>query len=183
MDGKLENAKRNKFLIALIILTAVLVNLPVARTVAKDDWQYPHPYSRGYYERLEYYESKYSNEMLRFCESRYLRNIRKLGRCLRRQQEIKDSIFANMQRQLDSHSRAQAMYQDCLDYHPRQGVERIGVCIETRLMLYDRVSDESIERLIYQICELKWRRNTTSAIDVCCAHEGRYYRDNGKLRD
>ena len=157
--------------------------MPVAGAIAQEDLQYPDPYSEGYFERLDYYDSLYSDEIFGFCKKHFLLKIRKMGSCLRKQQKLKDAIITNAQDKLGSRSLADSVYNECLDYHPRQGVVRVGSCVETRLMLHEKVEDDSIERVIYRKCEKKWRRNNASAIDTCCAHEGRYYRDNGKLRD
>lgn len=182
MDRKQNSVKGRKNLVAAAILVVALAILPAAAALAQDDLKYPDPYSQGYYERLDYYASMYPNEIYRFCVGRFRQKIRSIRSCLRNQQDARDAVFANAQRKLGTRSLVQAVYDDCLDHHPDYGVGRIGACVETRLMLRDKVQDDSIERIIYQKCESKWRHSGVAAIDVCCAHEGRYYRDNGRLR-
>ena len=183
MDGKRKGAKRRFNLFVLVIASVVLATLPVFGANSRDDGRKPDLYSDEYYERLHRYASIYPNEIYRYCRSRFGPKLRPIRSCLRKQQKTRDAIFIHAQRQLGSQSRARTVYDDCLNYHPDNGVARIGACVETRLMLHDRVEDDSIERIIYRKCESKWRRSPASSIDTCCAHEGRYYRDNGRLRD
>lgn len=183
MEVKRKGAKRCNSLFGLVFAAAALPNLLVAGAIAQDEPKYPEPYSRGYYERLDYYSSIYPGEIYRFCYLRFSRDIRRIRSCLRKQQKARDAIFVNAQRQLGKQSRARAVYDECLGYHPDNGIVRVGACVETRLMLHDRVGDDATERIIYRKCELKWRHSLASTIDSCCAHEGRYYRENGRLRD
>ena len=139
-------------------------------------------YSGEYDRRLRYYRGIYSDDIFTPCYRSHVRDIVKMGHCLRKQQKIKDSILARTQRQLGTLALAQAVYDECLDYHPWSGLGRVATCIDTRLVLRARVEDLAIERQIYRKCETKWRKQP-KAIDGCCRHEGRYYQESGELRD
>lgn len=139
--------------------------------------------SGQYHERLVYYRSVYPGEIFGFCWQFHHSEIRKLEKCLDKQLDRRKRILAEARRQTGSNTLARVVYDDCLEYYPANGVGRIGACVDTRLVLFDRVGDIAVEREIYRKCESKWRHSGAPAIDVCCAHEGSYYRRFGEMRD
>lgn len=100
-----------------------------------------------------------------------------------RQNKIKNRILDYAYDQLGSRSLAQSVYDDCTDYHPKNGVRRISECVKTRLMLDKKLGDDIIEKRIYQKCDLKWSKHGSSAINNCSITEATHYRDKGQLRD
>lgn len=167
--------------LALVLVACVTVAGSAA--VADEHRRSPPLYSKQYFERLDYYQSVYPEEIFEFCAEIYLEKIRKLKRCLRDQLEFKKKILARARQQTGTKTLARVIYDDCLEFHPANGVGRIGACVDTRLILFDRVRDIAVERAIYRKCESKWRSSGAPAIDVCCAHEGSYYQKYGEMRD
>ena len=102
---------------------------------------------------------------------------------MRRQNKIKTGILNYAHDQLGRRSLAQGIYDDCTDYHPKNGVKRIRKCVKTRLMLDRKLEDDIIEKKIYQKCDFKWRKHGSSAINNCSVTEANYYREKGQLRD
>jgi len=133
--------------------------------------------------RLEYYRQRYPEEVFNFCEGLHHWDIDKLYKCLKLQYRRKKNIFVRAREQLGTQSRAQALYDYCLNHHPAHGVKIIGICVESRLLLKSRVENDFLENLIYQSCDDKWARHGWRAVRSCCLSEGGYYRENGELRE
>jgi hypothetical protein len=101
---------------------------------------------------------------------------------MRRQKTLKASVLRLAQDQLGMQSLAQSVYDDCLEYYPVMGMERIAACVKSRLMLNSKVNDISIEKVIYHSCETKWRKHGFRAVQNCCIHSGNYYLRFGEMR-
>ena len=165
-----------------ILLTACLV-VAGDTALAYEHRRDSQDFSRQYYERLDYYRSVYPGEVFSFCRQLRYTKLRKLKKCLDNHSRLRKNILAEARRQTGSNTLAQVIYDDCKEYYPANGVGRIGACVDTRLVLFDRVGDIAVERTIYRKCESKWRHSGAPAIDVCCAHEGSYYQRYGEMRD
>ena len=166
----------------VFVFTACLC-FPGDTVLAYEHRRDPQSFSRQYHERLVYYRSVYPDEIFGYCWQLYYKKIRKLKKCLDNQFDWRKKILAEARQQTGSNTLAQVIYDDCLAYYPSNGVGRIGACVDTRLILFERVGDIAVERSIYRKCESKWRHSGAPAIDVCCAHEGSYYQRHGELRD
>ena len=132
---------------------------------------------------LQHYKLVYPEEIFDFCVQDYGLKGSRLRSCLIRNDKLKQSILNVAQDQLGRRSLAQKIYDECLDYHPNQGVGRIVKCVETRLILASRLKDDTIEEKIYERCDFKWRKHGALAIDNCARTESNYYRDKGVLRE
>jgi len=97
------------------------------------------------------------------------------------QNTIKNRILGVAHDQLGRRSLAQDIYDDCVDYHPINGVARISKCVMTRLVLNSKLENDSVEQEIYQKCDFKWRKHGFRAIDNCARTQANYYRDTGQL--
>lgn len=135
------------------------------------------------YIRLKYLRHKYRGEIFDFCESLHSGKIEMLEECLILQKKRKKIVLARAREKLGSQSRAQAIYDYCRDYHPLQGLIKIGICVDTRLLLKPRVDSDYLEDLIYQKCQGKWAKHGWRAVRNCCLSEGRYFSRYGELRD
>jgi hypothetical protein len=155
-----------------LLLLSVSVHSTVAHALTPEELQI---YERQYYE-LRYYKLKYPNEIFNYCVDKY-GTIDKyetlspaLGGCMVRQKKLKDSIIGDAK-----------IYDECVEYYPKNGVTRIGKCVQTRLVLRRKLQADSVEKEIYLKCDLKWRKHGAGAVDNCSRAQANYYRDNGQL--
>ena len=132
---------------------------------------------------LQHYKLIYTEEIFDYCVKEYGTAGSRLGNCMRGQDKLKNWILEYAQDQLGRRSLAQDIYDDCIDYHPNNGVKRISECVKTRLLLDSRLKDDIVENKIYQKCDFKWRKHGSSAIDNCSRAESTYYREKGQLQD
>jgi len=135
------------------------------------------------YYLLKSYKLRYTEEIFDYCVEKNGPLVSAAGGCMIRQNKIKERILDYAHDQLGRRSLAQSIYDDCTDYHPKNGVKRISECVKTRLMLGEKLEDDIIEEKIYQKCDFKWRKHGSSAINNCAITEANYYRQKGKLRD
>jgi len=135
------------------------------------------------YYLLKSYKLTYTEEIFDYCVEKNGTIASAAGSCMRRQNKIKTGILNYAHDQLGRRSLAQGIYDDCTDYHPKNGVKRIRKCVKTRLMLDRKLEDDIIEKKIYQKCDFKWRKHGSSAINNCSVTEANYYREKGQLRD
>ena len=145
-------------------------------------------YEQQYYE-LQYFKLKYPEEIFNYCVNehgtidKYVPTNPALGGCMVRQKKLRDRIIDNAIDQLGRSSLAQEIYDECVDYYPKNSVARIGGCVRTRLVLREKLQKESIEKEIYLNCDLKWRKHGSGAVDNCARSNANYYREKGQLRD
>jgi hypothetical protein len=168
-----------------VFLLSASVYFEVADALTPEEVQI---YEQQYYQ-LQYYKLKYPAEIFDYCVDKY-GTIDKyeatspaLAGCMIRQEKSRDSIIDDANRQLGSSSLARKIYAECVDYYPENGVTRIGKCVQTRLVLRDKLQKSSIEKEIYLKCHLKWRKHGSGAVDNCARSQANYYRENGQLRD
>lgn len=145
-------------------------------------------YKRKFYE-LQYYKLKYTEEIFDYCVDKhgtidkYEALSPALGGCMVRQKKSKDRIIGDANRRLGSPSLAQGIYDECVNYYPKNGVARIGKCVQTRLVLRRKLKASSIEKEIYLKCDLKWRKHGSGAVDNCSRAQANYYQDKGRLEE
>ena len=161
-------------------VTFFVLMLSIALYAAKKDEQ--ASYKHDYY-LLRHYKLIYTKEIFHFCVDKYGTTGHKMRSCMIRNDEIKKNIFADARDQLGMQSLAQNIYDDCVDNYPLNGVARIRKCVRTRLVLDDKLKDITIEEIIYQKCDFKWRKHGSGAIENCSRSEANYYRRKGRLRD
>lgn len=161
------------FLLCIPMLTTALY---AAKTDERINWE-------NQYYLLKSYKLTYTEEIFDYCVEKNGTIASAAGGCMIRQNKIKNRILDYAYDQLGSRSLAQSVYDDCTDYHPKNGVRRISECVKTRLMLDKKLGDDIIEKRIYQKCDLKWRKHGSSAINNCSITEATHYRDKGQLRD
>ncbi len=159
-----------------ILILALCCGVAAAESTRRDDGR------RYDVEALRYYKTLYSSEIFEYCLNQH-GNSPVLPGCLERQQELKQRLFDRAQAQLGQRSPVQSIYDDCLDFYPDQGVARIRHCVDTRLLLRDKLNDAAAEREIYRRCDKKWRRHGAAPINTCSTHAANYYRDKGRFRD
>jgi len=135
------------------------------------------------YYLLKSYKVMYTEEIFDYCVEKNGTIAPAAGGCMIRQNKIKNRILDYAHDQLGRRSLAQSIYDDCTDYHPKNGVTRISKCVKTRLTLEGKLKDDTIEKIIYQKCDFKWRKHGSSAINNCSITEANYYGEKGKLRD
>jgi len=135
------------------------------------------------YYLLKSYKLMYTEEIFDYCVEKNGTIVSAAGACMIRQNKIKNGILDYAHDQLGRRSLAQSIYDDCTDYHPKNGVRRIRECVRTRLMLDRKLEDDIIEEKIYQKCDFKWRKHGSSAINNCSVTEATHYREKGRLRD
>ena len=151
------------------------------------------------FQLLQYYREVYADEIKIFdyCVAKYRKDLKssrsapfggfaigsKVGSCARKQVNIKEKILGYAQNQLGERSLAEGIYDECNEYYPRSGAARISKCVRTRLTLDSKLDDDLVEKMIYQKCDLKWRKHGPGAIDNCSRTGATYYRDKGQLRD
>jgi hypothetical protein len=161
-------------------ITLYFLMLSTALDAANTDQQ--TNYENDYY-LLQHYQLIYTKEIFEFCVDRHGTTGHNMRSCMIRNDKLKMDILSDALDQLGRNSLAQSIYDDCVDYHPMNGVARISECVETRLVLDDKLKDGAIEKVIYQKCDYKWRKHGFKAIDACSRSEARYYRKKGLLRD
>ena len=182
-----------------VLKFAVLLCIPMLTTAlqaAKSDEPKNFELLQYYNNLLNHYKLIYTKEIFDYCidkngikvsyldiGTRLLAIGSRLGSCMRKQDKLKNRILNYAQDQLGRRSLAQAIYDDCIDYHPMNGVARISKCVRTRLALDSKLKDDTIETIIYQKCDFKWRKHGSGAIDNCSISEANYYRRYGQLRD
>ena len=135
------------------------------------------------YYLLKSYKLRYTEEIFDYCVEKNGPLASAAGGCMVRQEKIKIRILDYAQDQLGKRSLAQSIYDDCTDYHPKNGVRRIRECVKTRLMLDKKLEDDIIEEKIYQKCTSKWRKHGHRAINNCSVTQATHYREKGQLRD
>ena len=180
MSRKRAGIKFCNLIIALFGVT-VYLSANAATTQEKRDREQDRYYEME--RKLEYYQRRYSREIFVYCINRGEVLSIKVRRCMKDHEKLKNSILAEAQLQLGKGSLAQSVYDDCVDYYPRNGVARISACVRTWLMLTSKLEDESVKKIIYQKCESKWRKHGFRAVHNCSLHERDYYLENGQLRD
>ena len=168
-----------------VLLSSASLYFEVANALTPEEVQI---YEQQYYQ-LQYYKLKYPEEIFNYCVDKY-GTIDKyeatspaLGGCMIRQKKSRDNIIDDAIHQLGSPSLAQKIYDDCVGYYPKNGVTRIGECVETRIVLRSKLQKVSIEKEIYLKCDLKWRKHGSGAVDNCARAQANYYRENGQLSD
>ena len=102
--------------------------------------------------------------------------------CMASQKKLKNRILKDAKSALGRRSLAQAMYDECVDYYPMDGVKRVGERVTTKLYLRSKLTDDSGEKKVYQKCDSKWRKHGYRAIHNCASSEVTYYRQWGKYR-
>ena len=135
------------------------------------------------YYLLRSYRLMYTDEIFDYCVEKNGAIATAAGACMIKQEKIKNRILDYAHDQLGRRSLAQDIYDDCTDYHPESGVRRIGRCVNTRLMLEEKLQNDFIEKMIYQKCDAKWRKHGSGAINNCATIQAKYYLDKGLLRD
>ena len=162
----------------LFVLAALIMSVSGSAATTDEQDFYKHQYYL-----LKRYKLIYTKEIFNFCVYRKRLVGSKLKRCLRENDKLKRRILNDAREQLGTQSLAQNIYDDCVDYYPLNGVGRIRKCVRTRLVLDDKLKDITIEEIIYQKCDFKWRKHGSGAIDNCSRSEANYYRRKGRLRD
>jgi hypothetical protein len=163
----------------LVIVFCILI-LPTALYAAKTNEQL---FNEHDYYLLQHYRLIYTDEIFEFCTDEHGTIGNKMRSCMIRNDKLKKIILSDALDELGRQSLAQRIYDDCVDYYPMNGVARIGDCVETRLDLAGKLKDDTIEKIIYQKCDFKWRKHGFRSIDSCSSAEARYYRDKGQLKD
>ena len=135
------------------------------------------------YYLMEKLRLTYSDEIFDYCVKQHGSVAAAAAGCMSKQDKFKTSILEEAQDQLGTHSLAQEVYDDCLDYYPRHSVQRIRECVRTRLALTSRLQDDDVEKTIYRRCDVKWRDHGFRSVDNCCSAQARYFLQNGKLRE
>jgi hypothetical protein len=180
MSRKRVGTRIRYLLIAMIGATVYLSANATTTQVKRDRDQ-------DYYDQIDrkwgYYRQRYSNEIFIYCIYRGDVLSIKVRRCMKAHEKLKNSILGEAQLQLGKRTLAQSVYNGCVDYYPKNGVARISACVRTWLMLRSKLEDESVEKIIYQKCDSKWRKHGFRAVHNCSLHEGSYYLENGQLRD
>ena len=157
-----------------------ILMLPTVLYAAKTNEQILREHN---YYLLQHYRLIYTDEIFEFCVDEHGTIGHKMRSCMIRNDKLKKNILSDALNQLGRQSLAQSTYDDCVDYYPMSGVNRIGNCVETKLDPADKLKDDTIERIIYQKCDFKWRKHGFRAIDSCSRAQARYYRDKGQLKD
>lgn len=137
---------------------------------------------------LEYYTLKhlkliYSPEVFDYCVDRHRVVGRPMRSCMMRQEKIRTGILDRALEELGRKSLARSLYDDCLDYYPDESIRRVGDCVDTRLILRERLNHGDAEVEIFDRCDKKWRKHGASAIRNCAISAASYYRDTGQIAD
>ena len=162
------------------ILVLIISTSPTALYGAATDENINYEYD---FYLLQQYKLKYTNEIFDFCVGKYGTTGSAPGGCMIGQNKIKNRILDLAHDQLGRRSLAQDIYDDCLDYHPINGVARISECVRTRLVLNGKLGNDLVENEIYRKCDFKWRKHSFRAIDNCARTQANYFRDKGQLPD
>jgi hypothetical protein len=175
-----------------VLKFAVLLFIPMLTTAlhaAKMDKPISLELLQYYNDLLKHYKLIYTEEIFDYCIEKYgtigsnLAIGSRLGSCMKKQDKLRNRILNYAQDQLGRRSLAQGIYDDCIDYYPMNGVARISKCVKTRLALDSKLKDDTIEKIIYQNCDFRWRKHGSGAIHNCSTSEANYYHDKGQLRD
>ena len=166
--------------IQILVIIFCILMLPTTLYAAKINEQL---FNEHDYYLLQHYRLIYTDEIFEFCIDEHGSTGHRMRSCMIRNDKLKKNILSDALDELGRHSLAQSIYDDCVDYYPMDGVARIGDCVETRLDLAGKLKDDTIEKIIYQKCDFKWRKHGFRSIDNCSGAEARYYRDKGKLKD
>ena len=169
-------------MLAVCQLSMVLVS-GMANASASATTDLDHAYRQHQYYLLRKYKLTYDAEIFDYCLDELGPLAPGLGGCMRKNDELKQRILNNARAQLDLHSRAQDIYDECLDRHPMVGVKPVGRCVDTRLYLRDKLDDEIEERRIYLKCDIKWRKHGSASVDSCARSEVTYFRRWKKYRE
>lgn len=162
----------------IVIIGLNLCSANYAPAIAIDEWerdQIP-------YRKLEYYRQIYDREIFDYCEDKYDLSLSKLTSCLRYQAKLKENTLKAAEDQF-GRSLAQSVYYNCLYRFPGTGVSLAAACVDTRIMLNDKIGDISIEMVIFENCDAKWRKHKYKAVHNCCVHSGNYYLRYGEIRE
>ena len=162
----------------LFVLAALIMSVSGSAATTDEQDFYKHQYYL-----LRHYDLIYTKEIFDFCVNKKGSVGSKLKRCLRENDKLKRRILNDAREQLGRQSLAQSDYDECLDYHPMEGVRPIGECVYTKLYLHRELNDDFEERRVYQKCNLKWREHGYNAVDTCARGEVTYYRRWGKYDD
>ena len=135
------------------------------------------------YRKLEYYRQIYDREIFDYCADKYDVSLSKLTTCLRYQAALKKNTLKAAEDQFGNRSLAQFVYDKCLLRYPGTGVSLAVACVNTRIMLNDKIADISVEMVIFQNCAAKWRKHGYKAVHNCCVHSGNYYLRYGEIRE
>jgi hypothetical protein len=160
----------------LLCISMLATALYAAKTDERINWE-------NQYYLLKSYKLMYTEEIFDYCIEKKGTIVFAAGGCMIRQNKIKNEILDYAHDQLGRRSLAQSIYDDCADYHPKNGAKRISECVKTRLMFDRKLEDDIIKEKIYQKCDFKWRKHGSSAINNCSIMEANYYREKGQLRD
>jgi len=128
------------------------------------------------------YSLEYTEEIFDYCIEKYGSESSVAGDCMEKQKKLKNRILKDTKRVVGRQSLAQAIYGDCVDYYPLDGVSRIGECIKTKLYLRRELKDDDGESKVYQKCDSKWRRHGYNAVNTCAIGEVIYFKRWGKYR-
>lgn len=162
------------------ILMLIIATSPAALPGAATDENRTHEHD---FYLLQQYKLKYTSEIFDFCVGKHGTTGSALGGCMLKHNKIKNRILELAHDQLGRRSLAQDMYDDCVDYHPFNGVARISKCVKSRLVLNSKLENDFVEKEIYKKCNFKWRKHSFRAIDNCARNQANYYRDKGQLPD
>ncbi|MDJ0779596.1 MAG: hypothetical protein QNJ85_17135 [Gammaproteobacteria bacterium] len=135
------------------------------------------------YYTLKHLKLVYSPEVFDYCVDRHRVVGRPLRSCMMKQEKIRTGILDRALRELGRKSLARSLYDDCLDYYPGESISRVGDCVDTRLILRERLNHDDAEVEIFALCDKKWRKHGASAIRNCAISAAGYYRDTGKIVD
>ena len=127
------------------------------------------------------YILEYTEEIFEYCVEKYGAESSSAGDCMAAQKNLKNKILKDAKRAVGRRSLAQAMYDDCVDYYPMDGVKRIGECVTTKLYLR-QLKDDSGENKIYEKCDSKWRSHGYRAVHNCAISEVTYFKRWDKYR-
>lgn len=131
-------------------------------------------------DELEWLSKRYPKEIFDFCLDLYPFD-RRLRTCLARQMGIRKQTLINAINQLGNYTDARALYDECKEYYPLNGVIPIRECVTTRLILHQRLDFEVVEQFIYEKCVEKWRKHGVLAIRNCAVNSANSYRYEGRL--
>ena len=162
----------------LLALAACIFSVPGFATTTSDQALWDHQYNL-----LRQYKLTYAEEIFDYCLDEFGPWSSGLGSCLSKNDELKRRVLKDAREQLGEHSLALGIYDQCLDRHPMVGVKPVGLCVDTRLYLRDKLDDDFEERRIYLKCDQKWRKHGYSAIDNCARREVGYFRRWKKYRE
>ena len=166
----------------IFILIALLSTAPLSGVRGATAIQDLEILEHDYY-LLEHYRLSYSPDIFDYCVSKHGTVARAAGSCMAKQDRQKKRALKKALEQLGRHSLAQAVYDYCLDYYPVNSAVRVSKCVYTRLDLNLKLEDETVEKEIYHLCDVKWRDHGYGSVDNCSTAEARYFQRTGEHRD